>query len=368
MKKILFMINTLQGGGAEKVLLDLLHLLDKEKYDVSLITVEKGIYSERLPKNITFRSIITSKNKLIKTILKKIVYHLPKPLFNFLFLRGKYDLEIAYLEGFPTRVVAARKNSAKRIAFVHCDVSMNSVLDLFYKSKDEILKEYNSFDKVCFVSNGAQIGFEKSVGKIDNACVLHNVIDVDEIIKKSNDIEEPLQTDVVKIVAAGRLTDVKRFDRLIKAAAQLQEKYEFKIYILGEGEQCEYLKKLIKDLGVTTVELLGFKSNPYSYIKQADFFVCSSSFEGYSMVVRESIVLGVPVLATDCVAMSELLEKGKYGKIVPNEDQALIDGLEMFLANPDIVIDYRKNIKNKKELIGKEKEDYENLFDELCKN
>ena len=102
-------------------------------------------------------------------------------------------------------------------------------------------------------------------------------------------------------------------------------------------------------------------------LKNANLFVCSSIFEGYSTVVKECLLLGVPVLTTDCAGMDEMLENGKYGIVVPNNDQALLEGLEKFLANPHVVKIYRENIKSNRVSIGKELKDYEIFFVEFWK-
>lgn len=368
--KILFFINTLCGGGAEKVLVDLLRLLDKQKYQISLLTVEGGVHAERLPDNITYKSIIKTKSVFLKKLLQKIIYHLPPKIISALFIRGKYDIEIAYLEGFPTQVIAARKSRAKKIAFVHCDVSTTSVLRAFYKTKEKSVKEYKKYDKVCFVSRMAKSGFEQTEGILDNACVLHNVLDVENIIKKSQETNEiPFDAETFNIIAVGRLTEEKRYDRLIRAAAQLQDKYKFNVYILGDGEKRSELQTMINEQQVKNVELLGFKKNPYSYIKNANLFVCSSIFEGYSTVVKECLLLGVPVLTTDCAGMDELLENGKYGIIVPNNDNALIEQLECILKNPEIISELRQKIKAQNTCEQtKELAEYEKLFSEVYSN
>lgn len=327
MKKILFFINTLEAGGAEKVLVDLLNMLDKSKYDIDLLTLSGGVHESRLTDQINHKKILKKSGFLSKLIIK-----LPPKLFRKLFIKKKYDIEIAYLEGFPTRVVAKSKN-AKKLAFVHCDVSVKPILQNFYKSKESCLDEYKSLDNVCFVSKMAQEGFEKTFGKLDNGRVVHNVINVDEIKAKAdenNDFE--YTTEGLKIISVGRLSPEKGYERLVRVASQLEKKYDFELCLLGEGPEREKIESLIREHNVKSVRLLGFQKNPYSYMKKADLYVCPSFYEGYSTTVTECMVLGIPVLTTDCAGMDEILEGGKCGLIVENSENGLEKGLEEVLS------------------------------------
>ena len=334
MKKLLFFINTLDGGGAEKVLVNLVNTIDAAQYAVDLVTVTGGVHADKLSEKIHFRRIVHSKNQRLAKLLEKIVYHIPFTLFARLFLRGQYDAEIAYLEGFPTRVIAAKNSAAIKIAFVHCDVSVQPVLQPFYKTEQACLAEYRQFDKVCFVSEVARNGFEKTFGTLEHAQIIHNIVCTSEILQKSKE-QSPYhyETDGLKILAVGRLSAEKGYDRLVRAAAHLENKYAFELWIAGEGGERTALENLIQKLGAQSVKLLGFQENPYSLMRQADLFVCPSYYEGYSTVVTEAVVLGVPVLTTDCAGMREILDNGHSGCIVENSDEALEHGLEILLQN-----------------------------------
>ena len=90
------------------------------------------------------------------------------------------------------------------------------------------------------------------------------------------------------------------------------------------------------------VKLLGFHSNPYKYIVQGDLFVCSSRSEGYSTAVTEALILGVPVITTDCSGMMELLKNGECGIITPNDDEAFYQGLKSLLTDASLLEHYRQ--------------------------
>ena len=341
MKKLLFFINSLDGGGAEKVIVDLVNSLDNSVYEITLVTVSGGIYQKHLSSYVLYRQLITCKNSFLSKILQRCLFRLPKSLVYRLVAKDEYDIEIAYLEGFPTKVISAGKSRAKKVAFVHCDVSVKSVLQKYYANAAACFDEYSRLDAVCFVSNLARQGFENTYGVLQNACVVHNVINVAEISEKATE-EAPFSfnTDGLKIITVGRLTEPKAFDRLIRIAADLERKYAFEICILGEGALRNQLESLIGDLNVKSVRLLGFKENPYAYMVKADLFVCSSLFEGYSTAVTECMILNIPVLTTDCAGMDEILHNGKYGRIVENNEDVLRNALEEFLQNPNLLEAY----------------------------
>lgn len=368
MKKLLFFINTLDGGGAEKVLVDLVNSIASEQYDVDLVTITGGVHSDKLSEKICYRPIIRNRNSLIGKLLEKIIYHMPYSMLAKLFLHGEYDAEIAYLEGFPTRVLAVKKSGAKKMAFVHCDVSVQPVLQSFYKSKQACLDEYRKFDKVCFVSEVALGGFEKTFGVLDNAQVIHNIVLASEILEKAK--EEPpyrYETDGMKILAVGRLSKEKGYDRLIRAAAHLEKKYTFELWIAGDGGERSALEAMIQQLGVRSVKLLGFQKNPYPFMRSADLFVCPSYYEGYSTVVTEATILGLPVLTTDCAGMREILDNGNSGCIVENSEEALEQGLEILLSSKEKFEELKLKAQKKSETFSNEKamQEYIELFKEM---
>ena len=114
--------------------------------------------------------------------------------------------------------------------------------------------------------------------------------------------------------------------------------------ILGEGTDREKLEKYIKQHHLETcVRLSGFQTNPYSYLAKADLFVCSSRAEGYSTVITEALILGLPIITTLCAGMQELLgENGEFGLIVDNNEQSLYEGIKTLLSDDTRIKYYRQ--------------------------
>ena len=368
MKKVMFFINTLAGGGAEKVLVDLLGLMPKDKYQFTVITVEGGEYVKKIPEYVEYKQIVRFKNKRIAALINRIIQHLPYSLFAKLFLKENYDIEVAYLPGFPTHIIAKKKTDGKKITFIHGKVTKESMPSLRYKSLTDCYREHCGFDKVCVVSNNAKESLENAIGKLPNSMVLYNIIDVDCVRMKANEkCDEEFLTDGLKIVSLGRLTRIKGYERLIRAVSKLEREHSFEIWILGQGDEREKLETLIRELNVKSIKLLGFKSNPYSYLAKADLYLCSSYSEGYSTATFEAVALGLPVLTTDCSGTREILEDGKFGLITENSEEGIYDGLKKLLEDKELLKAYREEaIKCRKVNYTKEAIDgYMRLFDNI---
>lgn len=365
--RIRFVINTLAGGGAERVLINLLNSLDTSLYDVTVLSVSGGIHKKHLPPTVEHRQILGKRENFL---LRSLIYHMPAFLFNCLFLRGDYDIEVAYLEGFPTKMLSRFRTDAAKIAFIHMDVSKDNTFDMMYRRKKQCLAEYSCFDHVCFVSEGAMKGYYQKYGVLDNGCVIHNVIDAVQIVEKSKSpAQTTFSTDGLKIVMVGRLEPVKGIDRVLSIASELQNRYAFQILVLGEGKEFKNLLQIKKEKNVESVLFLGFQENPYPILRQADLLLCASHYEGYSTAVAEALILGTPVLTTNCAGMKELLDDGKYGLIVENNEDALRKGLIHCLSVPNLCEQYRKAIQTDHSRNGQSvASEYEQLFHSAYKN
>ena len=342
MIKILFFIETLSGGGAEKVLQNLVNNMDSEKFDITVQTVWKEDPKGLLNKNIRYKYIYPVYSKLNNykyrfSVLLKTIY----PLH----IKDNYDIEVAYLECGATKVISTSTNKkAKKIAWVHCDLSKKiSNIDSFKKKS---IKWYKSFHKIVCVSRDVEKSFKSIYGNELDTEVIYNVIDDYSIRKKSDEIVDDFSFDekIPTIVSVGRLSTQKRFDRLIEAhKILLEEGFLNNLLIIGEGSERERLEQLIKDSGIQeTVTLLGFKSNPYPYIKKADILACSSDYEGFSSFVAEGLILGKAIATTNCGGMEELLGSSQYGIITDCDEKSLSEGIKKLLADISLKEEYER--------------------------
>lgn len=354
-KNVLIIQRDLGGGGAEKVLIDILNNFDYSRYNVTLLLIYKiGVYVQQINKNVNVQFVYDPKkykSKIMQSIYCRFKTYLydkhPKLLYKW-FVDKNYDIEIAFLEGETTAFLYNSSNiNSKKIAWVHTDISKYTEIRL---NKEKIY--YEKIDHIICVSKEAKKNFDKMYPKyIEKSSVIYNLIDC-KLIKKHSNKPVSITSNVPLIIGVGRLSEGKRFDVLIKSHKLLiDDGVNHKLIILGTGSKESELKHLIKELNVeNSVELLGFKKNPYPYIKLADVFVMSSDFEGFSLVTCEALVLGKAIVSTKCTGPIELLEDGKYGQLVECDNpMQLKEAIKRILINDKLKRDYEmKSVERSK--------------------
>lgn len=349
-KKVLFFLESFAGGGVEKVFIDLINHIDVDKYDITVMSIwDYGVRKKDLRTDIKYKSIFPN-IKGISRIFHPLVEKSSGKLLYQLGIREKYDIEISFIEGRATKIIGASTNKeSRKIAWVHIDLSKGHWTEGTFKNNLQLEKEcYQKFDDLVFVSHSAKEGFIQLFGddfKDRQLHVKYNPIIGEEIIKKGNeslnDITKPC--DKPLLVTSGRLVEQKGYERLLNVCHRLnQENINYELWILGEGWERPKLEKLIQKHKLTNVKLLGFKENPYRYIKQGDLFVCSSINEGFSLVIAEAMILGLPIISTNCAGPNELLDYGKYGLLVDNCEEGLYKGLKKLLNNDGLLKYYRE--------------------------
>lgn len=328
MKKLLIFGYTMEMGGAEKALVDTLNYLhDKIEIDLYLLE-KKGSLMSSIPKNVNVYQM--KNNKFIYALFRYIPLF-RKKYINKIVSKKDYNYVFGYMEGRCGTWVSDIKKDIKKYAWIHNDVNK---LDIGISDK-EAKNTYNNVDKVICVSKDAKDIFCKKYGISKNKVeVIYNFIDENAIIKKSKEFD--VKNDVFTFVNVAKMRDQKRQDRLVNASVYLKEKgYDFKIQLVGDGPNLEKIRNMVKEKNVSDkVEILGLQTNPYPYIKNADFFVLTSYMEGYGIVIKEALVLKKKILTTSVVGPKEILENGKYGVIIENDDDAVKYALEDILKNP----------------------------------
>lgn len=358
-KKILFILENLGGGGAEKILVDILKRLDKDRYDIDVFLIYRGgRYIEKVEKQIgkkvkylmkerkdKINNIIYRKLKSIFILLKN-KFLLANPTYIPALLNKKYDIEIAFLEGRPTEIVAKRRNKAKKLAWVHIDLKKHRGL-----SEKSERKAYKYIEKIICVSNDSKNSLQELYPEYKEKIeVIYNPIDRYEILNKADMKSNCFLSSKLNLITVGRLSKQKGYDILLKAHNELlNEGLDYNLYILGEGSERKNLENYIaKNKIENNTFLLGFKENPYPYIKEADIFISSSRYEGYPLVVCEALCLGKPIIATKCTGPTELLDNGKYGLLAEVEDvESLKNKMRELILSKEKRREYSKLSKNR---------------------
>lgn len=369
MKKILFFIDTLGHGGAEKVMVNLVNNLDKDKYDITVMTIfDGGVNKKYLDKSIRYKYIFKKVFMGNVTLFKCFT---PEFLYRHI-IKDKYDVLIAYLEGNTTRILSGcPHNETKKLAWIH--VEMDEATRFHpYRSKKECIRCYKQFDRIVGVSENVIDSFKEHLGEWDNLYVKYNTVETDYIRKcAKDDIEFEFDKKPLNMISVGRLIEQKSYKRLLSIHKRLiSEGENVRLYIIGEGAQKNSLEEYIKNNNLSdSAFLLGFKDNPWKYVSKADLFVCSSLKEGFSTAVTESLIVGTPVVTTACSGMKEMLGESEYGLIVENNEDDLYGAIKHLIKDRSLLEHYCQRATERGQYFSTEKtvKEVEKLLDEVLK-
>lgn len=348
MKSIMFFIESLDGGGAEQILETLITNIPQSRFCCTLYSAEE------CPQSIARHLFFFKKNpqnifeEIIKKVKVKLSLTIPETFVKELFIRGKYDIEIAFCEGYATKLVgnARKRKGTKRIAWVHTDVINNPWSERIFNSAEKERMCYEKFDAIICVSETMKESFIKKYGMAQKVHVLYNAIDIEKIRYNALENSEIKLSDKhLNFIMVGRLVKIKGYERIIKIADKLKkERYDFSISILGRGTMFEKLENMISDMNLCdNIKLLGYKQNPHCIMSKADAVLCSSYAEGYSTTGIESIVLGKPFITTECSGMREIFGDKQCGIICENSEEGLYNALKKVLDNPECLKEFAQN-------------------------
>lgn len=367
-KKILFVINTMGRAGAEKCLMSMLKYMDKERYDISLFSIiNRGELFDSVPEGVR----ILNEDPCTESVLdKKAKRELGKIIFKEGFRRGyifreagylwkvasyqrkrgkldfkklfwklladhaprqkeSYDLAVAYIQGAATYYVMDHVRAKKKIAFLH-----NEFIGSGYCPRtDEAY--YEQADRIYCVSGSIRRHLAEVYPQMSSKMeVFHNLLDVEEIQSMSSETEEmsPLfrkKEGETILLTAARLEPVKAYDLAIPALSIVRKAgYDVKWYVLGEGSKKQELERMIREYGLEdSFILLGARKNPYPYMAACDIYVQATRYEGCCTSISEAVILGKPVIASDCDGNKEQLARYETGILVRLDAEDIARGI-----------------------------------------
>ncbi len=339
------MIPTLDHGGAEKVLVNLVNNMDKNKFDITVLTLFGGGVNRQFLKPDIKDKYIFKKQFPGNTKLFNLFS--PQILFKH-FIKDHYDIIVSYLEGPTARIVSGCCDSdTKLVSWIHVQQENKSIAASAFRNYNEAKYCYEKFDRTVCVSEYVKSNFIDNFNFKNDIEVLYNTNETDLIISLSNEEVKNLNhLDGIKtLIAVGTLKKSKGFDKIIRVHKRLLDSgIENKIIILGTGSEENNLKQLIYELNVEkSSTLLGYDTNPYKYIKNSDLFVCASTAEGFSTAATEALIVGTPVCTVDVSGMKEMLgENNEYGIVTENNEDALYEGIKTMLITPNMLEYYSK--------------------------
>lgn len=358
-KKVLFMIDSLTCGGAEKSLVSLLPLLDYDKVDVTLMLVGRGgIFECYVPKQVKIINYTTG----CVTVTQKLWLRICRLTFSVLLRLNKirkhplnpptiewmtcssaiqpykehYDVAIAYQQGFPCWYILEKVNADKKYAWINVDITKTKFRLGYCK------KFYDRYDGVVAVSDALYkiLLNVKLVDKKRLHCV-YDILNEDLIRKQAMEKfggEIPNKSVITLITVARLIAPNKGQDMCLEAAKILKDKgYKFQWFFVGDGPSRQELEASVISLGIENeARFVGMQPNPYPYIKAADIYVQSSRFEGFGLTITEAKILGRAIVCTNFPTASNQLENGKNGIIVEMTAESIALGIEKLLKDESL--------------------------------
>lgn len=340
--KVVFVQDRLVCGGAEQALFDLVQLMDKNKFEVTVLVQKPGgpwdgkfldagisvIYDYSCRKSTW--NPITKMGNIIKKLRTDAAYR----------RNGEGLLDVCYPDGADIIVTyslwdyirSGFGKNAKSVKYLHGNMETNSAFRELILRDRELLPRY---DRIVCVSHGAKEAFISATGITEGVEMHFNPMNSDNVRRLA---QQPvlLPTDLPLICAVGRLAAEKGFERLIVIHKRLLEQgIAHRLVIVGDGEDREYIRRIVNAVDAQdSVILAGYQANPYPYMKQSRFVVCSSFTEGLPVIAMEALCLGVPMVAA-VPSVGEAFGGEDCGLITENDNQSLMEGIKKMLTDDD---------------------------------
>lgn len=318
-KRILFINGHLNAGGVERSLVDVLRHFDYDHFDVDLMLLEDGgDYLKEVPAEVNTHTyhLNDASGPFLQSLWRLLrdgkwqlfLFRIISTLcaiggYRWLFLarpifpeaNRTYDAVIAYRPERPTYFAAYLLKGKKKISWWH-----HGALNLTEEQVREHYTTYEKMDSIIAVSNCSSNILKSAFPNIiDRISVIPNMVCTDEIQEKAKELNPTMREKGVNIISVGRFSPEKNMAMCIEIASILKQyKFDFHWYLVGDGEQEQYIKNRIRDKQLMKdITLTGRLPNPYPYIRQADLFFHPSPVESQGLTILEAIALGKPVIS-----------------------------------------------------------------------
>ena len=334
---IALFLPSLEGGGAERVMLDLAAGFAELGYKIDLVLVKaQGVYLSQVPSNV---KVIDLHARNVYTCIPGLLVYL---------YRDKPDVILSTLPLTDLVVLLVR-----RLAFVPSRIVLSCPTTVSILPRSAVKKAlerlllawiYPWADEIVAVSHGVALDLSYYAGiPLSRINVIYNPVITPDIPEKAKEPIKHLWFDqadrgdapIPVVLGMGRLNQEKCFSTLIRAFAIVREKMPCRLMILGEGKERQPLEALANKLGISSELFMpGFVENPFAYLSKASVFVLSSTWEGLPSALIQALACNCPVVSTDCPSGPlEILKGGEYGHLVPVGDvQAMADAIRRVLS------------------------------------
>ena len=356
--KVLFRHRSMEMGGVEKVILSLLNNLNKEKFEMTLqVSLYQGELRDKVPSDIRYiknnkgkedfsRQSLTRTFQLLVRNLKVRLFNLFPSISDKIYLKEKFDIEIATSYTDFEFVLNSSNKFSKKIGWFHSDITFPKLQPAVPK----ILNQIPKFDYFIFGSQQTKDIFTQTYPnfKLPENQVILNAIPIEEIKQKAVEYVPDFGTKDPVFVSVGRLHSRKGYHKLIEVHNKLiKDGFAHKIIIIGDGEEKDNLENLTKMYGVqNSFVLLGSLLNPYPYVKNADFFVMPSESEGWPLIIADALILQKPILSTAVGGIPEMIRHLENGYLIRYDADEMYNAMKEFLSNTDVIEKIKKGLEN----------------------
>jgi len=330
--RIALFFHNFEVGGAERVMLQLAQGFTEIGHPVDLVMARaEGPLRSEVPSGVRIFDFNTKKPLVMFVkLMQYLRAEKPKVLLSPIEVTSVIAILAKNITRVSTRVVV-------RIS-THLSLNKRARLKKIIE-RIVVSKLYPQADGIVAVSQGVAEDLVSYTGiSFDNIKVIYNPVISDSLLKMAAlPVDHPFFGDdqLPVILGVGRLSEEKDFSTLIRAFDIVHRKVPSRLVILGDGQKRSELENLIRSSALqAAVDLPGFETNPFTYLKRASVFVLSSKWEGLPNVLIQALACDCPVVSTDCRSgPSEILAEGQYGYLVPVGDaNAMAEAIEAVLA------------------------------------
>ena len=374
-KRVLFVIDSLGVGGAEKSLVTLLGLLDYSRFDVDLqLFAYDGLMLQFVPEEVNILpplnytqflsmpvwgqlcrpSMLAARLKYSLRIRRRRMLNSDKAIAYWRSVGRciasnpkNYDVAIAYAQGVPTFYTIDKVSARRKFAWLNIDYRLAGT------TRDYQRRFYAAADTIVPVSELVREVFSGVYPEFrEKMRIMPDIVD-GSMIERMSEIpsDKPIDKTAPVIMTAGRLNDSQKgYDIALAAARILRDRgVDFRWYAVGEGLYRSEMERYIaeNDLQGRFV-LLGATANPYSYMRQCDVYVQTSRHEGYGLTIAEARILDRPVVCTNFEGCTMQMKHGKNGLVTSFEPEEIADAVERLLNDKKLYSDIQEYLKNEK--------------------
>lgn len=368
-KKILFAINDMNIGGTEKSLLNLLSLLPENRYEVTVLMLEKsGGYLQNLPPHILVETVgesgrikktadepLTSQikesirtRKLIHALRLGRLYLSVKTSKNWNLLNQfalknykntkQYDIAVAYAGPYflLSELVLNKISAPVKYQWIHFDISQLNI------EKALGVRLFSAFDQIFCVSKSSRNSFVQQFPEFSSkTAVFENVINKTEAQTLAGNVDpyaSKPSTDFVRILTVGRLSAEKGQDLIPRICHLLaKDNIDFTWYLVGDGSLRTRILEEAEKYGVSEkIVFCGTQPNPFPYFKYCDIYVQTSLQEGFGITIAEAKLFAKPLVTTNVASASDLISNQKSGLITGFTAEDIYTAMKTLIENPEL--------------------------------